>query len=599
MQPTTGDVDLATTTGQRRRPVVATRAGSSEADAMSTDPPPFTDPPPPETAVPVVIVGAGPVGLALAVGLSRHGVASVVLERSAATSRFSKAAVVHVRTREVLRQWGVEAPFLDAGILHPSITLHAAADDHRLATLDLTELHAEVEAPGLLLLEQSVTERLLREEVDRSDLGRVRFGTEVIGLTQHATGVTVTARTEHGEQRFEAAFAVGCDGASSSVRHLIGLPFRGLTYRVRPMLADVRLDDARDDLPWPRQHQGSDGLTNAIRLRPGLWRIIRLDDHAPSGHDQHALTPVEEREVAFRVEEVLGPGPFEVVWAERFRIHRRSSPRFRLGRVVLAGDAAHIHSPLGGLGMNAGIQDTHNLAWKLAAALEGGDADRLLGSYDAERRAVVVGQISRTTDVATRLFLQSPPVIRERSFGGVAAALRFGGLRRRALRNLAMIDLTYPGSPLLDTEHLSAGVRLPDPILETPDGQQVRLHRLLPPAAATLLEVTSTPLPAPVTPPEPPGIRSLRLGPGGYLEPQGSIRRLLGGEDGWILVRPDAHVAWAHASRVRPADAWIAWSLGARSGAEHPNPTGRTPRGPVELARRLRERTNLDLPHLR
>jgi len=575
-----------------------------------------TEPSPPTSHdVPVVIVGAGPVGLALAIGLRRHGVASLVLERSRTTSRHSKAAVIHVRTREVLRQWGIEQPFLEAGTLRSSITLHAAADDRPRATLDLAELGTEVELPGLLLLEQSVTERLLLDELRRDALGEVRFGAEVVALHRHADGVSVTARTDRGEERLDAAFVIGCDGASSSVRRLVGLPFRGLTYRTRPMLADIRVDDARDALPWPRQHQGATGVTNAVRLRPGLWRIIRLDDRAPSVGDGQAEAPVGDTEVAHRVAEVLGPGPFEVVWAERFRIHRRSSPRFRLGRIVLAGDAAHIHSPLGGLGMNAGVQDSHNLAWKLAATLAGGDGERLLGSYDVERRAVVVEQVSRTTDIATRMFLQSPPTIREHSLGAVAAALQIGPLRLRSLRALSMIDLSYPASPLLDATHRSAGVRLPDPVLLAPDGQEVRLHRLLPAAAAMLIQVVSTPVspserdrdppgsstrpvPAPGTA-GPPGVHHLCVGPGHHRDPRGRLRRLLGGDDGWILVRPDAHVAWSHASPEPPDDAWVAWSLGADAGARHPRPSGRASRTPIALARRLRARTELDLPHKR
>ncbi len=607
---TTAAADLDTATRQGRRPVVANRARSSDADQMPTE-----HAPSPSHDIPVVIVGAGPVGLALAIGLRRHGVASVVLERSRTTSRHSKAAVIHVRTREVLRQWGIEQPFLQAGTLRASITLHTAADNRARATLDLAELGSEAELPGLLLLEQSVTERLLLDELRGDAPGEVRFGAEVVALAQHADGVTVTARTDRGEERLEAAFVIGCDGASSSVRRLVGLPFRGLTYRTRPMLADIRVEDARDALPWPRQHQGATGATNAVRLRPGLWRIIRLDDQAPPAGDGHTETPVDDTEVARRVEEVLGPGPFEVVWAERFRIHRRSSPRFRLGRIVLAGDAAHIHSPLGGLGMNAGVQDSHNLAWKLAATLAGGDGERLLGSYDVERRAAVVEQVSRTTDVATRMFLQSPPTIREHSVGAVAAALRIGPLRLRGLRALSMIDLSYPGSPLLDATHRSAGVRLPDPVLVTPGGREVRLHRLLPAAAAMLIQVASTsvspPGPARDTPhsptgtiPEPvaagpPGVHRLRVGPGHHRDPRGSLRGLLGGDDGWILVRPDAHVAWSHASPVPPDDAWVAWSLGAGVGARHPRPSGRASRTPIALARRLRARTELDLPHKR
>jgi 2-polyprenyl-6-methoxyphenol hydroxylase-like FAD-dependent oxidoreductase len=576
---------------------------------MSADPSP---PPPPASspagrdAPPVVIVGAGPVGLALALGLDRHGVRSVVLERGPSTSEHSKAAVIHVRTREVLRQWHVEEPFLAAGTLRSSLTLHAAADNRPLVTFDLAELRNDAEDPGLLVLEQSETERLLLAELQRSARCEVRFGTTFVRLDQHDTHVAVTVSTDRGEQRLDAAFLVGCDGASSTVRDAIGMPFDGLTYGVRPMLADVRVDGRRDDLPWPRQRQGPGGITNAIRLRPGLWRIIRLDD---GGRDErrHDDDPaVSDDEVQRRVAEVLGGGPVEVLWAERFRIHRRSSPRFRVGRVVLAGDAAHIHSPLGGLGMNAGIQDAHNLAWKLTAALEGGDIDRLLDSYDVERRAVVVEQVSRTTDRATRVFLQAPARAREHSVRVLPWLLAVAPVRRRGLRTLAMIDLDYPGSPLLDPSDRSAGTRLPDPILLDPDGREVRLHRLLPGAAPLLLEVATTgpgtdgPTQAdPAASPAERPVATLRIGPGGHLDDRQVLRGLLGGQDGWILVRADGHIAWAHPGRDRPDDRQIAWSLGAdvhRPRYTRPEPRSRTI---LERARAFRDRTTLDLPHYR
>jgi 2-polyprenyl-6-methoxyphenol hydroxylase-like FAD-dependent oxidoreductase len=557
-------------------------------------------------APPVVIVGAGPVGLALALGLDRHGVRSVVLERGTSTSEHSKAAVIHVRTREVLRQWHVEEPFLAAGTLRSSLTLHAAADDRPLVTFDLAELRSDAEDPGLLLLEQSETERLLLAELQRSEHCEVRFATTFVRLDQHETHVAVTVSTDRGEQRLDAAFLVACDGASSTVRDAIGMPFHGVTYGVRPMLADVRVEGRRDDLPWPRQRQGPSGITNAIRIRPGLWRIIRLDD---GGRDErHDDDPaVADDEVQRRVAEVLGSGAVEVVWAERFRIHRRSSPRFRVGRVVLAGDAAHIHSPLGGLGMNAGIQDAHNLAWKLAAALQGGDVDRLLDSYDVERRAVVVEQVSRTTDRATRVFLQAPTQAREHSVRVLSWLLAVAPIRRRGLRTLAMIDLDYPGSPLLDPSDRSAGTRLPDPVLLDPDGREVRLHRLLPGAAPLLLEVATTGQrtddpaqadPTAASAAERP-VATLRIGPGGHLDDRQVLRGLLGGHDGWILVRADGHLAWAQAGHDRPDDGRIAWSLGAD--VRRPRRTRQAPRSRTILdrARAFRDRTTLDLPHYR
>jgi hypothetical protein len=241
-----------------------------------------------------------------------------------------------------------------------------------------------------------------------------------------------------------------------------------------------------------------------------------------------------------RAGEVLGEGEVEVVWASRFQIHKRSSPRFRVGRVLLAGDAAHVHSPAGGLGLNAGVQDAHNLAWKLAHALRGGDLERLLNSYEVERQAVVVESVSRYTDLVTRIFLQTPVFVREGAFSLLRWVLKIPYLRRLSLRRATMIDLDYPASPLLDSQERAAGVRLPNPALRSPDGSDIRLYDLLP-NGPVLLDVT--------------GDRDfhgdllleeiIRIGPGEYLDPTGLLRGLLGQKDGWILVRPDCHVAWA------------------------------------------------------
>ncbi len=489
---------------------------------------------------PVAIVGAGPVGLSLALGLARHGVRSVLIERKAATGQHSKAPGIHVRTREILRLWGIEQRFLDAGVLQRRVLRYAAAPGRRpLVVMDYSELDAEADRAGILILEQAHTERLLLEAVRETGLCEVSFGADVVALEQDSEAVRLRVREDGTERVLGAEFVVGCDGASSFVRGALGLPFEGITYSVRPLLADVRIADERDALPWPRTRNLRSGLTTAIRLRPGLWRIIRLERG-----DSRKGEEVPEEELRARVAEVLGEGPFEVVWASRFRIHLRSAPRFRVGRVLLAGDAAHIHSPAGGLGMNGGIQDAHNLAWKLAYALRGGDTERLLDSYDIERRAVIVERVSRYSDGLTRFFLQAPSILRACTFLLVRSTFGVPRLRRMWLRRSTMIDLDYPASPLLDGRARAAGVRLPNPLLRSPGGAAVRLYDLLP-NAPVILDVAEkrqfvTDLPV---------AEVIRIGRGGYEEPAGLLRKLLGGKEGWILVRPDAHIAWARHRR--------------------------------------------------
>lgn len=485
---------------------------------------------------PVAIVGGGPVGLSLALGLARLGVRSTLLEREAATSEHSKAPGIHVRTREAFRQWGIERRVREAGVLRPSFPLHDARPGRGpLLAADFSELDDEADRPGILILEQGRTEKILLEAVRESGWCDVRFAARAVGLTQTAHGATLTIRERAAERSLDAELVVGCDGADSFVRSALDLGFDGTTYALQPMLADVRLDDRRDDLPWPRVRNQRGGLTAALRLSAGLWRIIRLERGRP-----RSRAVVSRQEVDRHVSQVLGPEPTELVWASRFRIHRRASPRFRVGRVLLAGDAAHVHSPVGGLGMNGGIQDAHNLAWKLALALRAGDHDRLLDSYEVERRAVIVGRVSRSTGLATRALLQAPFAVREAAFALLRTLLRMPPLRRRGLRRAAMIDLAYPCSGLLQRHARAAGERLPNPMLRTPDGADVRLHDLLP-NAPVIIDVADHRGFAAHLPVD----HVIQVGAGAHREPTGLLRAVLAGKDGWILVRPDTHIAWA------------------------------------------------------
>jgi 2-polyprenyl-6-methoxyphenol hydroxylase-like FAD-dependent oxidoreductase len=516
----------------------------------------------------VAIVGAGPVGLSLALGLARQGIRSVILEKADSTSDQSRAPGIHVRTREIFRQWGVENRILEAGTLISHVALHSAIPGRKpLLALDFGDLEVEADQPGILVLEQGETERILLEAVRGTGMVEARFGAEVAGLREGEEGVvlTVTDSTGRREGPYQewASLVVGCDGAGSFVRQALGLSFEGVTYTVRPVLADVRISDERDALPWPRVRNSREGFAFALRLRPGVWRLVRLDRGSGDADDSRENLEPAAPEVEAIAHDLLGPGSVEHVWSSRFRIHRRSAPIYRVGRVLLAGDAAHLHSPAGGMGMNAGIQDAHNLAWKLASALRGGDVDRLLDSYDAERRPVV-GAVSRSTDVVTRLALQTPPLVRRAVFLLWGAALGIAPLRRAALRRMAMIDLGYDTSPLLERGVPSAGKRLPNPLLQpgaAPAGSPgVRLHDLLPEVASILAVGEERELPSGL-----PVQTVIRIGPGGYRDPSGVISGLLPGGRGWILVRPDRHVGWSGVD-LEAVPTGVGWALGAGGG---------------------------------
>ncbi len=497
------------------------------------------------------MVGAGPVGLGLALGLARCGVRSLLLERRTSLSEHSKAPGLHVRTREVLRRWDVEDALLAEGRLVRRLALHRdlAGRQAPLLDVDFTELADEAEDPGLLVLEQDRTERLLLEALRATGCCEVRLGAEVVDVVARSGGASVSYDEDGVRHAVTVPYVVGCDGASSVVRERLGLGFDGITYTLRPVLADVRVTDARDRLPWPQVRNARRSLSFAVQLRPGLWRIVALG--RGDGPDEP-----DAGEVAREAEPLLGPGPCEVAWASRFRIHRRSAPRFRVGPVLLAGDAAHVHSPVGGQGMNGGLHDAADLAWKLARALEGGDGDRLLDAYDTERRGVVVGSTSRYTDLVTRAFLLAPASVRSAAFAAARAALRIPRLRRRGLRRAAMLDLRYRRSPLLPGGAPPAGVRLPDPVLRVPGGGSVRLHRLTGYRPA-LVECRAGDSQIPEGP-----VPVVRVTADGHREPAGVLARLLGGRDGWLLVRPDGHVARAGRAPTGPTAAEIQHALG-------------------------------------
>jgi 2-polyprenyl-6-methoxyphenol hydroxylase-like FAD-dependent oxidoreductase len=500
----------------------------------------------------VVVVGAGPVGLALALGLGRHGVRTVLLERHDRLSEHSKAPGVHIRTREVLAAWGAGEALLREGTLLTRLALHRDVEDRRapLLELDLTELSDEADAAGLIMLEQDRLEQLLLDAVRSTGTCDVRFGADVASVERRASSVRVGYRRGGHAHEIEAPFVVGCDGAGSTVREQLGLAFDGITYSPQAMLADVAVEDGRDAHPWPQVRLRRGRICFTVRLRPQRWRIVVLDRRrsrssaAGSGADSKEVPAAE---VAEALELLLGPGDAQVLWSSRFRLHRRAAPRFRRGPVLLAGDAAHVHSPVGGQGMNGGIQDAANLAWKLATALTGGDVERLLDSYGEERRSVVVDSTSRYTDLLTRAFLLTPALVSSAAFSLLRQVLRLPGARRAALRRAAMLDLRYRRSPLLPKRDRIAGTRLPDLQLRAPDGERVRLHALLGLGPAiVVIGAAAAQLRSP------PAV-VVRVGPGSYQELGGALRALLSGSDGWLLVRPDRHVACSGRDLSGPA----------------------------------------------
>ena len=421
---------------------------------------------------PVIIVGGGPVGLGLALGLARYRVRSILLERRTDDIGESRAMVIWPRTQEILRDWLAYDAVRAAGIFVQDFRAWDAGANAPIVDLDFRNIDDVVDDPGALVIPQYVTERVLAELAAASEYCDVRKGLEVATLSQDERGVTVTATGPAGPITLRGAYAVGCDGAHGISRHALGLSLEGMTYRSRVVLSDDVIDRTFDDRVLARVDVDSPGLAFAVRFAPNEWRTIAS---IPAGvTEEVALSPQAH---TARLERLFGKGvQAHTKWSSLFSIHRRHAQRFSAGRIALAGDAAHLNSPAGAQGMNAGLHDVANLAWKLAAIFNNiGDGAALFNSYDLERREMVTDTVERFTDRLTRLGIGLPPRIKQFGIHLFSRALRGRGMQRKVCRGIGMLSGRYMKSPIIDTRHPLAGRRIDDLLL--PDGKRLNRAR--------------------------------------------------------------------------------------------------------------------------
>jgi 2-polyprenyl-6-methoxyphenol hydroxylase-like FAD-dependent oxidoreductase len=344
---------------------------------------------------PVLIVGAGPAGLVLAAQLLTHGVPARIIDKSDGPAGQSRAITINARSLELLGTLGLAETFIAHG--HVVRRMHWYAGQRTLLNLDLARNGSRY---GFALnLPQNETERLLRARV-RELGGVIEQGTELVGLAQHGNGVDATLRNAAGQvTELSAGYVAGCDGAHSRVRQEAGLAFEGQPYPNDWLLADVALDGAgRDD--EAHMFFRPDGLPLVCAPMGGhRWRVVM-----PNAGDRGGRPP------SFgEIQELIGQrAPHRIVasdpgWLSCFRCQLRSAASYRRGRLLLAGDAAHVHSPAGGQGMNTGMMDAASLAGKLAMVTSGAPED-LLGTYEQERRPAassVLGLTDRLIGLAT------------------------------------------------------------------------------------------------------------------------------------------------------------------------------------------------------
>ncbi|WP_454788726.1 FAD-dependent oxidoreductase [Mycolicibacterium lutetiense] len=489
----------------------------------------------------VVVVGAGPTGLTLACSLRLHGLSVRVVDRAPGPATTSRANFLHARGSEVLGRIGALGQLPDESLRAMRITNYLG--DRPVMTLEFGDPSMRTAAPPMVV-SQAKVEAALRDRL--AQLGvEPEWGRAVVGVSQD--GDTVVAELGDGEE-IRAQWIVGCDGTSSVTRQLAGIAFPGVKLSERFLLADVHLD-------WDVDRGGTsgwihpDGILGAMPMpdpsgRDDLWRLFVYD---PTAVQKPSDSEIRER-IKYVVPQRTGLSVTvgDAEWLSMFTVHRRLADKYRNGRILIAGDAAHAHAPFGGQGMLTGIGDAENLAFKLALVIRNLASDKLIDTYEAERRPLAT-EVLRGTSAVTRVNVASNPVGR---FLRDHVATRLFGLpfvQRWTTYTASQLWVSYRKGPLGGRGGKPRpGDRIADRYCTRPDGTATRLHSEL-------------------------GGRWVLLLPGGVSVGVESVRRLgdfvvllrHGGSD-IELIRPDAHLAWrGRPGDVEGLDRWLDAALGS------------------------------------
>src|SRR5215211_5521786 len=423
----------------------------------------------------IIIIGAGPTGLSLACQCIRYGIDFVVVEKNEGVTPFSKAIGVQARTLEIYDQIGLAQPAIERGTIAKRVRLIEGGEirgEMHLANFgkDLSQY------PYMLMLEQSKNEELLYEFV-RSHGRDVRWNTELENFSQDETGVTAQIKTPSGEsETIRGKFLVGCDGASSLVRQALGLTFGGSTFERLFYVADARVDW---DFPHDALHVClAKEVFVAFFPMPGENRYRVVGTFPESKNEKDGEVVYEEIEREIKEQAKLKLEMSDVRWFSLYKVHSRRVNKFSKGRCFLAGDSAHIHSPAGAQGMNTGIQDAYNLAWKLALVVKGGASEKLLDTYNEERLANAQ-RLLESTDRMFELAAGSNwllSFIRTTIFPPVAGFIAsLEAVSKRIFPLISQIGINYRKASLSqhtddESDNVKAGDRLPYFLL---DGQSI------------------------------------------------------------------------------------------------------------------------------
>lgn len=522
----------------------------------------------------VVIVGAGPTGLALALALARQGVRSTILEQRPQPDTHSRSAVLWPFTLDILEQWDVLAEFERAGRMLHQICPYWGQDTIPLAQWALDVWYKNPHKRGALILEQKQIEGILSHALARSGACEIQRGHRLVGFERLSEGIRCLVQPHQGQAySLDGAFLIGCDGPQSTVRHQLGLLMQERhSKNPRYMAADLRiLDDSCDQTPFPRIFSDGDKVTMAYPIRQRLWRIV-----GTLGTYEKQAGALSQASLDARYQAILPVAcQHQTIWADTFETSQAKATQFFQGRVVLAGDAVRSCGWVGGESLCAGFEDAQNLAWKLARACDytqTRDVQKILQSYQIERGEKVQMDLFSVLLSASQKSWLAPLLCNRipRQFFRRTLQFMFTSheVNQQFSQAIGLHGKHYQNSPLVLGRHPLVGMRAPDVLLQNEQGEKEYLlenlrghgllilfdagkgEKILPMLRHGLAGIEGVAL-LRVVP------KNRRAGPLSMRDVSMHAWQRWHAHDGMIaLVRPDGYVGWVTTTSPTPEQIW-------------------------------------------